>query len=557
MSDKRPCTYLTAKEHDRVDDGAGTQSLRAGLFIDPGLNISVDISSVRLDSSFIRRMRPALSRAFKSMRALEAGAMANADEQRMVGHYWLRAPELAPTAGIAREIRAARDAVTRFARDLHDGSVAGAAGPFLDLVHVGIGGSALGPQLLCDALAAPAPDVAVHFLDNADPDGIDRILRTLRGGLGRTLVSVVSKSGLTPTPMLVMRELDRAYRQAAVDMARHAVATTMAGSDLDVLAEAQGWLARFPLWDWVGGRTSVTSAVGLLPAAVLRADIAEFLDGAAAMDRRTRAGRVADNPAALLALAWYRLGAGRGKKNMVVLPYKDRLSLFPRYIQQLVMESLGKRLDRSGRVVHQGLTVYGHKGSTDQHAYLQQLREGRPDSFITFIGVRRERESAAPAELEQDLTLGDYLFANMEGTRKALDSAGRSSITIMLPDLGARTLGALIALYERAVGLYAELVDVNAYHQPGVDKYAARRTVELQRAALAFLRECGLPCTAQQISKTIDAAEETDSVYRLLANLSSAGGRRLVISEGTGPESAQFLLNQDQEFDEGAARGRI
>jgi glucose-6-phosphate isomerase len=528
---------------------------RDGLFIDPGLNISVDISSVRLDNSSIRRMSPVLGRALESMRVLEAGAIANTDERRMVGHYWLRSPELAPAAAITGEIRAAQDAVARFARGLHDGSVAGAAGTFLDVLHVGIGGSALGPQLLCDVLGEPAPDIAVHFLDNADPDGIDRVLRTLRGGPGRTLVSVVSKSGLTPTPMLVMQELSRVFEHAAVDMNRQAVATTMAGSDLDVLAREQGWLARFPLWDWVGGRTSVTSAVGLLPAAVARADIVEFLDGAAAMDRCTRGSQVAGNPAALLALAWYWLGAGRGEKNMVILPYKDRLARFPRYVQQLVMESLGKRLDRAGRVVQQGLTVYGHKGSTDQHAYLQQLRDGRPDSFITFIGVRRERDGVAPAEVKPGLTLGDYLFANMEGTRKALDSAGRESITIMLPDLSARTLGALIALYERAVGLYAELVDVNAYHQPGVDKFAAASTIELQRAVLAFLRECTSPCTAQHIATAINA--DAGSVWRLLANLSAAGSRGLVTYEGTGPQAARFVLAKDPKFDQGAARGRV
>jgi glucose-6-phosphate isomerase len=528
---------------------------RDGLFIDPGLNISVDISSVRMDNSFVRRMRPALSKALESMRLLEAGAIANADEQRMVGHYWLRSPELAPAADISQEIQAARDAVTRFARGLHDGSTAGAAGPFLDVLHVGIGGSALGPQLLWDVLAEPGPGIRVHFLDNADPDGIDRILRTLRGGPGRTLVSLVSKSGLTPTPMLVMQELGRVYAQAAVDMTKHAVATTTAGSDLDVLAQEQGWLARFPLWDWVGGRTSVTSAVGLLPAAVARADIASFLDGAAAMDRGTRSSQLADNPAALLALAWYWLGAGRGEKNMVILPYKDRLARFPRYIQQLVMESLGKRLDRAGRVVQQGLTVYGYKGSTDQHAYLQQLREGRPDSFITFIGVRQERDGVPPAEAEPGLTLGDYLFANMEGTRRALDSAGRHSITIMLPDLSARTLGALIALYERAVGLYAELVDVNAYHQPGVDKFAAAPTIELQRAVVAFMHECTSPCTAQHIAAAVNA--DADAVYRLLANLSSAGSRGLVTSDGTEPQSARFVLTKDPKFGKGAARGRI
>jgi glucose-6-phosphate isomerase len=513
-------------------------------FSSPELNIYVDITSVGLDTSFIDTMGSAIAAALSSMQALENGAIANADERRMVGHYWLRSPELAPSPDITREIRAAQDAVSLFAHQVRNGSVSGSGGRFLDVLHVGIGGSALGPQLLYDVLAPAVPEVAIHFLDNADPDGIDRVLQTLRAGLGRTLVSVVSKSGFTPTPTLVMHELRSAYERAGIDMSRQAVATTMAGSDLDKLARDQGWLARFPLWDWVGGRTSVTSSVGLLPAALAMADTAALLDGAATMDRLTRSHLVAENPAALLALAWYWLGGGAGDKSMVILPYKDRLALLPRYIQQLAMESLGKRLDRAGRVVRQGLTVYGNKGCTDQHAYLQQLREGRPDSFVTFIGVRQEREKAASAGLEPALTLGDYLFANMEGTRKALDAAGRPSITIMLPDLSARTLGATIALYERAVGLYAELVNVNAYHQPGVDKYAAAVTVRLHHAVLAFLRECPAPCTAQRIAEGIEAADQADSVYRLLMNLSSVGGRCLVTREGTAPDSARFALSE-------------
>lgn len=153
----------------------------------------------------------------------------------------------------------------------------------------------------------------------------------------------------------------------------------MPGSKLDEQAKSENWLARFPMFDWVGGRTSEMSAVGLVPAALQGIDIQAMLEGAKEMDDATRVPDLKKNPAALLALSWYAVGNGRGEKDMVVLPYKDSLLLFSRYLQQLVMESLGKEKDLEGNVVHQGIAVYGNKGSTDQHAYVQQLRDGVPN----------------------------------------------------------------------------------------------------------------------------------------------------------------------------------
>src|ERR1044072_2451518 len=165
---------------------------------------------------------------------------------------------------------------------------------------------------------------------------------------------------------------------------------------------------------------------------------------------------------------------------MVVMPYLDRLLLFSRYLQQLVMESLGKQLDLDGRRVEQGLAVYGNKGSTDQHAYVQQLREGVPNFFVVFIRVLES--GGAAQEVEPGVTAGDYLHGFLLGTRTALYENERESMTITVPRVEARTVGALIALFERAVGLYANLVGINAYHQPGVEagKKAAASVLALQ-----------------------------------------------------------------------------
>ena len=173
---------------------------------------------------------------------------------------------------------------------------------------------------------------------------------------------------------------------------------------------------------------------------------------------------------------------------MVILPYKDRLELFSRYLQQLIMESLGKEKDLDGNGVNQGIAVYGNKGSTDQHAYVQQLRDGVHNFFVTFIEVQEERTGELFHVEHEAITSGDYLSGFFQGTRKALYENGRESITITIKDVSAFSIGVLIALYERAVGFYASLVNINAYHQPGVEagKKAAERVIPKMPCLLAL-----------------------------------------------------------------------
>ena len=275
------------------------------------------------------------------------------------------------------------------------------------------------------------------------------------------------------------------------------------------------------MFDWVGGRTSVLSAVGLLPAALQGLDIDGLLAGAAACDEATRGHDLRTNPAALMALMWYHATGGKGAKDMVVLPYKDRLLLFSRYLQQLVMESLGKQFDLQGRRVNQGLSVYGNKGSTDQHAYVQQLREGVPNFFAVFIRVLESGGSAH--EVEPGVTAGDYLHGFLLGTRAALFENDRESMTITVPRVDARTVGGLIALFERAVGLYASLIGINAYHQPGVEagKKAAASILALQGKVLSVLSET--PQTAEEIASAAGAPDAAETVCLLLEHLAANG----------------------------------
>ena len=487
----------------------------------PDMGISMDLSQLPLTPEFLAEMQPLIDRAYADIAALEGGAIANPDENRMVGHYWLRNSAIAPTAELRAKIDEPLAALKAFAADVLEGRVLAPNGKkFSTCLVIGIGGSALGPELVADAL--PAQGLEMRFLDNTDPDGMYRVLDTLP--LAETLAVVISKSGGTPETRNGMVCAQQYFAGKGLSFARQAVAVTGVDSTLDKVAVSEGWIKRFPMEDWVGGRTSETSVVGLVPAALQGVDIDSLLAGAAAMDARTRVADTAANMAMKLALAWYAAGEGKGRKDMVVLPYKDSLVLFSKYLQQLIMESLGKELDLEGNVVHQGISVYGNKGSTDQHAYVQQLRDGINNFFVTFIEVRQSPTDTV--EVEPGFTAGDYLQGFLRGTRKALSESGRQSITLSIPTVNAYTLGMLIALFERAVSFYASLIHINAYHQPGVQagKLAANVFLKLLASAGAALTET--PATAAQVAAAVGAEEE--DTYHALVHIAESGKAKWV-----------------------------
>ena len=486
------------------------------------LDFALDISRIDFGDDFLSEMEPKMQSAFLAMADLEAGAIANPDEGRMVGHYWLRNSALAPQAELTTEIENCLAQIKQIASDVHSGKIAGAKGRFKNCLIIGIGGSALGPQFVSDALGEPQADkLALYFFDNTDPNGLDRTLSSLDGQLAETLSIVISKSGGTPETRNGMLEAQSAYSAAGLDFAKHAIAITGKDSKLDKVAVSESWLDRLPMWDWVGGRTSELAAVGLLPAALQGIDIDRMLNGAAAMDAATRSKKTAKNPAALLALMWYHATDGKGAKDMVVLPYKDRLMLFSKYLQQLVMESLGKELDLDGKIVHQGIAVYGNKGSTDQHAYIQQLREGVHNFFVTFIEVLKDREGDS-IEVEKGTTSGDFLQGFFLGTRDALYDNGRQSITITIREVTPEAVGQLVALFERAVGLYAFLVNINAYHQPGVEagKKAATTVLNIEQKVIAHLgSQPGTKMNAETIAQNLNLESKTELIFKLLNRL--------------------------------------
>ena len=245
-------------------------------------------------------------------------------------------------------------------------------------------------------------------------------------------------------------------------------------------------------------------------------DFKAFLEGACKMDEWTRTADPRKNPAMMLAAMWYIAGNGRGDRNMVIVPYSDRLILLSRYMQQLVMESLGKALDLDGKEVHQGLNVFGNKGGTDAHAFIQQLNDGRDDFFATFIEVMKD---AKRLPITDTNTMGNYLHGFLEGLSAALRGKGRQIITIRIPEVNERTLGMVIALYERAVAVYAEFININAFHQPGVQAYklAAKGILTLRETLMKKIAELkGVSGTAEEIAAKVGEPDQAVEIGGLL-----------------------------------------
>lgn len=500
------------------------QMFKGNIFFDSATGLALDFNGLQKSlAGQLPANGPMLAKAQADMQALEGGAIANPDEQRMVGHYWLRAPQLAPDPAISREIETVQRDILRFVQRVHSGEIVGCNGkPFKNALVVGIGGSSLGPVFVSEALASNADKIKLYFIDNTDPDGMDSVLHKVQRTLGQTMVIVISKSGGTVETQNGLVEVKNFFTAKGLDFYANAVRITQKGSAFDTAPDADKWLASFPMWDWVGGRTSVLSAVGLLPLALQGIDCQALLDGAACCDVMGRRP-VEENPSLLLALCWHLLSGGQGGTSMAVLPYKDRLQLFAKYLQQLIMESIGKEYDLAGNKVQQGLAVFGNKGSSDQHSYVQQLVAGPDNVFVTFIEVLRDRLRPEKSPLvREESTSGDYLQAFMLGTSKALHDHGKNSLIITVPEVTPFNVGMLIALFERAVGYYASFIGINAYHQPAVEfgKKAAGEIIGAKNQLLKYLHEHdGQYCTAAALAAELKLDEV--QVWHLLRHLAA------------------------------------
>jgi len=487
------------------------------LWFSAELNIWIDISKINFIEEDFEAISQKFVNVFKSLDELENGAIANIDENRQVGHYWLRNSSIAPNHILKNKIDNEITSIKGFGKEILDGNILNSKDKkYTDVLWIGIGGSSLGPLLIVDSLKKSSVGLNFYFIDNIDPFLIEEKLIEINDRLSSTLFVIVSKSGGTPEPRIAMDIIRKNVEERGINWSSQAIAITMSGSKLYQKAKEECWLKIFDLPDWVGGRTSITSSVGLLPLVFINENIDSFLRGASKMDEISRSKQIKNNPAALLAASWYFSGEGFGKRDMVVLPYRDRLQVFSKYLQQLVMESLGKKHDRSGNIVHQGISVFGNKGSTDQHAYVQQLRDGLDNFFCTFIESLDMPFDLKNFDLEDPKS---YLSGFLQGTRSALSKEGRQSVTITISEFNTLTLGAIIALFERAVSFYAELVDINAYDQPGVEagKKAAAEIILIQQK-IKFLFEKNDFLTIEKINKSLESSDP-ESIFLILRQM--------------------------------------
>lgn len=348
-----------------------------------------------------------------------------------------------------------------------------------DLLVLGMGGSSLGGQALVSALGEAGPMAnRVHFLDNVDPDTISATLEHLEPE--RTAVVVITKSGGTVetlAQLLIVRGWLKQRLGLGECQNRMVFVTDPDKGLLRELSKTEG-IRTFDIPANVGGRFSVLSPVGLLPAAFAGINIREILTGAQEMLERVTLDESRDNPACVLAGAANLAAQQMGKSSLVMMPYSDSLRTLTSWFVQLWAESLGKRLNRHGETVHAGQTPIAAVGATDQHAQLQLFVEGPRDKIVLLIEVgKQQRPLPIPEELEdipelkflRGRDLRELLDAERRATRAALLDAGVPVLDILIPEVTAHHIGAFILLLEAACACAGILAGINPFDQPGVE----------------------------------------------------------------------------------------
>src|SRR4030042_3305816 len=355
-----------------------------------------------------------------------------------------------------------------------------------DFIVLGIGGSALGGKALFQALCSPIHNLLsleerdgvsrIHFLDNIDPLTMKSILDYINPE--KTLFNVITRSGATVemiSQFLLVRKIleDKLGKKTIPE--NLVITTGDINSGLYKLARENSYpLLTIP--ENVSGRFSVFSPVGLFPAAMMGIDIKELLAGARFADERTRTGNIQENPAYMSGALHHLADTRKGLNITVMMPYSDALYQVAYWFRQLWAESLGKKMTVSGKTVNSGQTPVAAAGVTDQHSQLQLYTEGPFDKMITFLKVEDHGSNIGIPESPEveyaylaDHSLEDLINIEMESTRRALIEAGRSNMSLILPDVSAFTVGQLLFLLEVQTVFTAGLYNVNPLDQPGVE----------------------------------------------------------------------------------------
>ncbi|MFP4533814.1 MAG: glucose-6-phosphate isomerase [Desulfobacterales bacterium] len=413
------------------------------------------------------------------------GAHVNVTEDRAALHtaarHFLQDPVYDNGHNVIPDLTAVREQIREFTQAVHNGQIKGSTGlPFKDIVVIGIGGSYLGTEFAATALSDQADQgIHLHFLSNVDIDNFSRI--TARISAETTLWIVISKSYTTTETMANLNQAKAFMRAQEVTPESHLVTVTSKGSPGDDPDNPA--LATFYMFDYIGGRFSVTSAVGGVPLSLyLGYDRFErFLKGAAEMDRHAAEAPPQQNGPLIAALISIWNNNFLGYEAQGIIPYSSPLSRLAPHIQQLYMESNGKAVTVHGEPleVDAGVIVFGEPGTNAQHSFFQLAHQGRPFP-IDFIGAINPANSGYNA-LSKGVTNHQELWANLIAQAQALAlgksdgnparafSGNRPSSTILLNSLAPESIGRLLSFYEAKTVFEAFVWDINPFDQYGVE----------------------------------------------------------------------------------------
>jgi glucose-6-phosphate isomerase len=459
------------------------ESSRFGQLSCRSRGLLLDYSKQRLTPETMTKLL-ALAEAAKlpeKIRALFAGEKINFTEGRAVQHMALRRKESIPCKidgkDVMPEVRAVRERVTATAESIRSGTWRGLTGQRIEtVVNIGIGGSDLGPRMVCNALGHLKTTPQVRFVANVDPADLTR---ALVGAQPATTLFIVTSKTFTTQETLANANAARAWLRKPfgqeADLSRHFLAVTAFPER--AVQFGVGRANVFPMWDWVGGRYSLWSAVGLSIAIGVGPEaFTQLLNGASDMDSHFETTPLVRNLPVLHALVGLWNANFEGYENRLVIPYSEALSRLPAYLQQLEMESNGKRIDSAGAEIGYATSpaVWGEPGTNAQHAFFQWIHQGTHVAPLDFI--------VAAKSTHQPAAQHHMLVANAIGQSRAL-LMGRESVsdahrafpgnrpssTLMLPELNPFTLGQLIAFYEHMVFVQGVIWGINSFDQFGVE----------------------------------------------------------------------------------------
>jgi len=456
--------------------------LHTHVFHDPKSNFTLNVSGFDVLDDLDKvqqKYQYAIKHAMDKVKQIESGAIVNKTankaetEDRAVDHYNLRLhDELVKGKSLQHSLKLWEEIKT-YVEQILDGKIVNEDGNrYEDVIFNGIGGSYLGPLMLVIAYHGDNYNIKkgsdklplnLHFFSNTDPDSFHVLSQKL--DLKKAIMVNISKSGGTQETKGNMDTFNNLLSMQGLSMGPHNIAVTTPGSGFDKFAQQNKFMNIFYMFNETGGRTSIVSAVGMVPAAFARIPFEQFLQGQSYMDELTRKDNILENPALLTAIGIDILTKRQGRKNMIVLGYSDFLKEFAHYLQQLYMESLGKEYDENGIPNPEGQTVFGGVGTGEQHAFMQQVQKGIPDCFVRFVHFLKRKHDY---ELSDAGSMGRQLLAFVKGTEDALLQNGRPFMTSTFDQCDMFNIGMMVALEERIVTFIGAFRNINAYDQPGV-----------------------------------------------------------------------------------------